>query len=132
MRYAILEVSTKRNGRDVKFQTEVPQIDGGLTELAKFAGSEELAVEWVNSHLSTDAGNAARPIVRDGKETETDEALIGKAQVASKGYVPRGARAPGVKARAGHFDELMQLYGSGASQEEIDAKLKELSQKFGA
>ena len=131
MRYAILDVSTKRAGREVKFQVEVPQVES-TDELIKFAGSEELAVEWLNSHLSTDAGNAARPIVRDGKETESDEALIAKAQPAAKNYVPRGARAPGVKARASHFDELMSLYGSGATPDEIEAKLKELSAKFGA
>ncbi len=131
MRYATLDVSTKRDGEDVKFQVEVPQVES-LDELATFAGSAELALEWANSHLSTDAGNAARPVVRDGKKEEKIEALVAKAQAAARSYVPRGARAPGVKARAGHFDELMTLYGSGATQEEIEAKLKELSTKFGA
>lgn len=131
MRYAILEVSTKRNGREVKFQVEVPQVDSA-EELNTFAGSPDLATEWINSHLSTDAGNAARPIVRDAADTVSDEDAVAKAQPAAKSYVPRGSRGPGVKARAGHFDELMQLYGSGATPEAIQAKLEELQAKFGA
>ena len=131
MRYAILDVSTKRNGRDVKFQVEVPQVEA-LDELATFAGTAELALEWVNSHLSTDSGNAARPVVRDAADTVSDEDAIAKAQPAARGYVPRGARSPGVKTRAGHFDELMSLYGKGASPEDIQAKLEELAKKLGA
>lgn len=131
MRYAVAELSTKRNGREVKWQFEAPQVES-VEELVTFAGSAELALEWVNSHLTTDSGNAGRPVVRDAADTVSDEDAIGKAQAASRQYVPRGARGPGVKARATHFDELMGLYGSGASPEEIQAKLEELSKKFGA
>lgn len=131
MRYKVLDVSTKRNGREVTFQVEVPQVDN-LEELASFAGSAELALEWANSHLSTDAGNAGRPVVRDADEKVSDNDAISKAQAASKSYVPRGARAPGVKTKAGNFDELMALYGSGATPEEIQSKLEELAKKLGA
>ncbi len=140
MRYAVIEVSTKVSGVEQTWQAEAPQIDT-FDELVSIAGGQDKAVEWINGHLSTDAGNAGRPLVRNltipaNVRAGTDEfnalvtSAVSKAQSASKSYSPQGARAPGVKAKAAAFDELMSRVKRGATVS--DAELEALAAQYGA
>ena len=132
VRFATINLSTKRNGREVEWQAEAKQIESLEDLLGLCGGNEQQAVEWANGHLATDAGNAGRPVVRNAAETVSDSDAIAKAQDATRTYSPQGARAPGVKTKAGFFDEILALQAGGASAEEINVKLAEYAQKFGA
>lgn len=140
MKYAVIEVSTKVAGVEQTWQAEAPQIDT-FDELVSIAGGPDKALDWANGHLSTDAGNAGRPLVRNltipaNVRPGTDEfntlvqAAIGKAQAASRGYTPQGARAPGVKAKAAAFDEMLARVKRGEAVD--DAYLETLASQFGA
>lgn len=140
MRYPVIEVSTKVAGQEVTWQAESPAVDS-FEELNSIAGGLDKALEWVNGHLATDSGNAGRPLVRNltipanvHAGTPEFQALvqsaITKAQSASRGYTPQGARAPGVKAKAAAFDELMARVKRGETVSDSD--LEALATQYGA
>lgn len=140
MRYATIEVSTKVAGFEVKWQAEAPLLET-LNELDAAAGSPDKAIDWANGHISTDAGNAGRPIVRNvtipaGVTPGSEEfwaivnPAISKAQSASKNYSPQGARAPGVKAKAAAMDDLVSRLKRG--EKVSDDYLEQLATQYGA
>lgn len=129
MKFVTIDLSTKRNGREVKWQAEAPQVESA-EELTTFAGDADKAVEWINGHLAVDSGNAGRPVVREGDEKESDADLIAKAQARTKEYQPRGVRVgTGTTSKARALDEIRELRSAGnLTQEALDAVLA----KFGA
>ncbi len=140
MKYAVLEVSTKVAGVEQTWQCEVPQVDT-FDELVSIAGGLDKALDWANGHMSTDAGNAGRPVVRNltipanvrpgtDEFTKLVEAAVARAQAASRGYTPQGARAPGVKAKAAAFDEMLARIKRGEKVD--DQYLETIAQQFGA
>lgn len=129
MKFATIDLSTKRSGREVEWQAEAPQIES-LDELTSFAGDADKAVAWVNGHLAIDAGNAGRPVVREADEKVSDTDAIAKAQEATKGYQPRGQRTGvGTTAKARTLDQIREMRAAGnLTDDALDALLA----KFGA
>lgn len=124
MRFSTIDLSTKRNGREVKWQAEAPQVES-VEELVTFAGDADKALEWVNGHLAIDAGNAGRPRVRDAEDTENDADAIAAAQGRTHDYQPRGQKTgTGTTAKARALDEIKSLQATGAlTGEALDAIL---------
>src|SRR5882724_3857262 len=129
MKQGTIDLSTKRNGKEVKWQANAPQVES-VEELVTFAGDADKALEWVNGHLAIDAGNAGRPRVNDTEDTESDADAIAAAQKRTAEYQPRGVKVgTGTASKAKALDAIRELRAAGSL---TDDALDALLAKFGA
>lgn len=129
MKYATIDLSTKRGTRAVEWQAEAPQVES-VEELVTFAGDADKALEWINGHLAIDAGNAGRPRVREAEESESDQDAIAAAQARTKEYQPRGVRVgTGTASKAKALDQIRELQSAGKLDNDA---LAAILAKFGA